>query len=193
MPICASGRVGLPLGFPEGTKSNARSSNGSSQSQRTYNDIERRKLILPSPVAGFFGLVLVLIGIPSLIIRISRDNLWLGAIAVPAIVCGRAAFVLWLFFHAENVSAAPGIDASAARYSRAEDVHIVSVVVAELKFSDVQRQIFLADLVTGAHGAALRSGLLVFSNKVLTNTENRSPPFSAHLVHCQWKGRLATG
>src|SRR5215468_708243 len=37
--------------------------------------------------------------------------------------------------------------ASAPCYSRAEDVPIISVVVPEFKFSDVQRQIFAADLV----------------------------------------------
>ena len=39
---------------------------------------------------------------------------------------------------------------------RAEDVGIVPIVVAELKLSDVQRQILTADFVEAAHNAALQ-------------------------------------
>jgi hypothetical protein len=34
---------------------------------------------------------------------------------------------------------------------RSEDVPILSIIVAELEFRDVQRQIFMADLVETAH------------------------------------------
>jgi hypothetical protein len=44
---------------------------------------------------------------------------------------------------------------SAACYRRAEDIDVLPVVIAELEFSDVQRQIFLTDLVVGADNAAL--------------------------------------
>jgi hypothetical protein len=37
----------------------------------------------------------------------------------------------------------------------AEDVDIQSIVILELKFYDVQRQIFVADLMEVAHNAAL--------------------------------------
>jgi len=44
---------------------------------------------------------------------------------------------------------------SAACYRRSEDIGVMAVVVPELKFSDVQRQIFLADLVIAADDPAL--------------------------------------
>jgi hypothetical protein len=44
---------------------------------------------------------------------------------------------------------------SAACYRRSENVDVLAVVVAELKFRDVQRQILLADLVIGTDNAAL--------------------------------------
>jgi hypothetical protein len=55
-----------------------------------------------------------------------------------------------LAFSAENVSTALRIDASALCYRRAEDIHVLPVVVAELKFSNVQRHIFGADFVERA-------------------------------------------
>src|SRR5581483_2555280 len=44
---------------------------------------------------------------------------------------------------------------SAACYGRSEDIDVLTMVVAELEFRDVQRQILLADLVIGADNAAL--------------------------------------
>src|SRR5882757_382429 len=44
--------------------------------------------------------------------------------------------------------------ASAACYRYPEDIGVVAVVVAELEFSDVQRQIFGADFVEVTHDAA---------------------------------------
>jgi hypothetical protein len=38
---------------------------------------------------------------------------------------------------------------------RSEDVCVIAVIVAELELSDVQMQVFLADLVESAHYAAL--------------------------------------
>src|ERR1700686_4955675 len=55
----------------------------------------------------------------------------------------------------ENASAPCGIGASATRYSGAEDVRIVAVIVAELKLRNVQRQILAADFVETPHDAAL--------------------------------------
>jgi len=55
----------------------------------------------------------------------------------------------------ENVSTALGIDASAPRYRSLENVGVHSVVVAELKFRDVQQQILFADFVKRTHHAAL--------------------------------------
>jgi hypothetical protein len=45
---------------------------------------------------------------------------------------------------------------SATRYRRAENVRVVPIVVAELKFGDVQRQIFAAHFVEAAHDPALQ-------------------------------------
>ena len=48
-----------------------------------------------------------------------------------------------------------GNGVSAPRYGRLENLRVVAIVVAELEFRDVQRQIFAADLVVGTHDAAL--------------------------------------
>src|SRR6266705_861314 len=48
--------------------------------------------------------------------------------------------------------------ASAACYRRPEDIGVVPMVVAELEFGDVQRQILPADLVIAAHDPALDEG-----------------------------------
>jgi hypothetical protein len=50
----------------------------------------------------------------------------------------------------------PGVCASAACYCGPEDIGVKPVVVAELKFRDVERQIFAADLVEAADNAALQ-------------------------------------
>ena len=55
----------------------------------------------------------------------------------------------------ENVSAAPGIDASATRYRGSEYIRVLSVVVLELKFPNVQGQILFADFVERADNATL--------------------------------------
>src|SRR6266852_6599937 len=46
--------------------------------------------------------------------------------------------------------------ASASCYCCAKDVRIVPIIVAEFEFSDVQRQVFAADLVKAAHDAAFQ-------------------------------------
>src|SRR5712692_2323551 len=48
--------------------------------------------------------------------------------------------------------------ASAACYRRPEDIGVVPMVVAELKFRDVQGQVLAADLVIAAHDPALNEG-----------------------------------
>jgi hypothetical protein len=72
-----------------------------------------------------------------------------GSIGTVWIVSGH------LLFFSENVSAAAGIDASATCYSRAENIGVFTIVVPELKLSDVQRQILFADLVERPHDATL--------------------------------------
>ena len=46
--------------------------------------------------------------------------------------------------------------ASAASYGLSKDVGVVAIVVTELKLGKIQRQIFLADIVVGAHDSALQ-------------------------------------
>src|SRR5262245_50325498 len=46
--------------------------------------------------------------------------------------------------------------ASAACYRGTEDVGIVPIVVAKFEFSDVQRQVFTADLMEATHDATLQ-------------------------------------
>src|SRR5437879_4419514 len=64
-----------------------------------------------------------------------------------------------------------GDRASAACYRCAENIDVLAVVVSELKFRDVQRQIFAADLVTGANNAALEDAPEPF-NRVGVNGTN---------------------
>jgi hypothetical protein len=45
---------------------------------------------------------------------------------------------------------------SAARYRRAEYVCVIAVVISELEFRDVQREVFTAHFVETAHDAALQ-------------------------------------
>jgi len=56
----------------------------------------------------------------------------------------------------ESASAFSGFDASTTTYCRAENIRVVPIVVAELKFGDVERQIFAADLVETADDATLQ-------------------------------------
>jgi hypothetical protein len=61
---------------------------------------------------------------------------------------------------AENAPVFCGVSGvSATTYGRAEDVRVVPVIVAELKFRNIQRQILAADLVEAAHDAALQQRL----------------------------------
>jgi len=57
---------------------------------------------------------------------------------------------------AERVSAAPGIDASATCYSRAENVRVLPIVIPELKLGNVERHVLGADLVERANHAAFQ-------------------------------------
>jgi hypothetical protein len=60
---------------------------------------------------------------------------------------------------------------SASLNCRSEDVRILTVVVSKLKFSDIQMQIFLADLVIGSDNAALEDRPEAF-NRVGVNCAN---------------------
>src|ERR1700722_249280 len=52
---------------------------------------------------------------------------------------------------------------SADCYRRSEDIGVMAVVVPELKFSDVERQVFLADLVIAANDPALEDAPKAFN------------------------------
>src|SRR5713226_9045025 len=54
-----------------------------------------------------------------------------------------------------TAEAIASVHASAACYGRAEDVRILPVVMAELKFREVERQVLLADAVVGPDHATL--------------------------------------
>ena len=59
----------------------------------------------------------------------------------------------WLRSHLAETVASDHV--SAACYRRSKDIDVLAVVMPELEFSNVERQIFAADLVIGADNAAL--------------------------------------
>lgn len=61
---------------------------------------------------------------------------------------------------------------SAACYRGSEDIDVLAVVVPELKFSDVQRQIFTADLVIGTDHAALEDAPKAFNRVRMHGADN---------------------
>lgn len=72
----------------------------------------------------------------------------------------------------ENVSTAPGIDASATCYSRAENVRVLPIVVTKFKLSNVQRHILGADLVERADNTALQDRPETFNRVRVHRTDN---------------------
>jgi hypothetical protein len=63
----------------------------------------------------------------------------------------------------------------APRDCLAEDVRITPVVITELELADLQRQIFLADLVEGADHAALDQRPKAFDCVGVNRAETYSP------------------
>jgi hypothetical protein len=61
---------------------------------------------------------------------------------------------------------------SAACYRRTEDIDVLPVVMPELKFRDVQRQILATDLVIGADHAALKYAPKAFNRVGMNGTYN---------------------
>jgi hypothetical protein len=61
-------------------------------------------------------------------------------------------------FWTHDAGASASSDASASCYSFAENIGILPVVVAELEFSEVERQILLADMMKAPHNSALEQG-----------------------------------
>ena len=64
--------------------------------------------------------------------------------------------------------------ASAACYRGSENIDVLTVVMPELKFSDVQRKIFAADLVIGADNTALEDAPKAF-NQINPSSPGSSP------------------
>jgi len=62
--------------------------------------------------------------------------------------------------------------ASAPCYRSRKRIGIATIVVAELKFGDVQRQIFAADLVVGANNAALQDRPKAFDSIGVNSADN---------------------
>jgi hypothetical protein len=84
---------------------------------------------------------------------------------VQAIGFGLLIFAAWLTWQAvllgfaattENAVVSSEIGASATTYGRSEDVWIIRVVITELEFRDVQRQIFATSFAEAAHDTALQ-------------------------------------
>lgn len=57
----------------------------------------------------------------------------------------------------------------------AEDVRVLSIVVAELEFRDIQRKIFAADFVIGADSAALNQAPEAFDGVGVDRAHDISP------------------
>jgi hypothetical protein len=76
-------------------------------------------------------------------LRHSASPLGIAGLTVPA-------------FWTRDAEAPASSDASASSYSAAKDVRVIAVVVAELKFSKVQWQVFLANVVKRSHHSALQ-------------------------------------
>ena len=62
--------------------------------------------------------------------------------------------------------------ASAACYRGSENIDVLAVVVPELKFRDVQRQIFAAYLVIGADNTALKNAPKTFNRVGVDRADN---------------------
>ena len=61
---------------------------------------------------------------------------------------------------------------SAAVYSRSEDVRIGAVVVAELKFRDIERHVFGADFVEAANDTSLKDAPKAFNRVGMERADN---------------------
>jgi hypothetical protein len=78
--------------------------------------------------------------------------------------------------NSETASASLGsFCVSAARYRGAENVGVVSVVISELEFGNIQRQIFAADFVEAAHDAALQERPKAIDGLRMDNAVNILP------------------
>jgi len=97
---------------------------------------------------------------------------WLtGLAAVWVIIAWFSGHPIWPLV-SENVSAAPGIDASAPCYSSTENVRVLPIVVTELKLGNVKRHVLGADLVECADNAALNQRPKAIDCLSMNRTDN---------------------
>ncbi len=87
-------------------------------------------------------------------------------------------------FWTRDAEASASSDASASCYGLSEDVRILAVVVAELKFVQVQRKVLLADVVVSAYHAALEQRPKVF-DVVRALRRARTRPCRGGLLHAE--------
>ncbi len=124
-------------------------------------ELQINKTFLARGLPMAFGWLIVSSAIGFYLAKIGHDResalLTISAVILYVLIIPTFfAILIWRDgYFAENVSASLRIDASATRYCGLENVGVHPVVVAELKFSDVQRQIFAAYFVEAPHDAAL--------------------------------------
>ena len=153
-------------------ETNASSTRSGESSGRSGN---RSRIIYPMTLV-IFGAILIGFGIWHCLLGFgtkspARFALSFGIFAFGFVWTAISVFYFCIVF-AENVSAAPGIDASAARYSRTKYIDVLSIVIAELKFRDVQRHVFGADLVERADHAALNQRPETLNRMRMDGTDN---------------------
>jgi hypothetical protein len=126
-----------------------------------------------------------------------QSCLWLLRICIAlgaAIACAAPVSILivyrishgnWGFLLSENVSTAPGIDASATCYGTSKYVRVLPVVVPELKLGDVERHIFGAHFVERADNTALEDRPEAL-NRIRVNSA-----IKALIIDRQWRRHFA--
>jgi hypothetical protein len=155
--------IGLPFRLFESVKSDVCASSGTPCRDKTEDERNRRNYFLNPPIGPLLSLMLALFGVPTVLVGLlGRSSFAYGLVLViiggVGIVAGVCCGLLWSVSHnAENASVFCGsVGVSATRYRGLENVVIGPVIIPELKFRDVQRQIFAADLVKTSHDAALQ-------------------------------------
>src|SRR5438046_2244567 len=82
------------------------------------------------------------------------DLLRISALRHNVSLSGIGDLIVWAVWTCDAEASASS-DASTSCYCRSEDVRILAVIVAKLKLSQIQRQIFLADMMKTSHHTAL--------------------------------------
>src|SRR6266478_3510328 len=78
--------------------------------------------------------------------------------------------VRWRLLPLAETVASVGV--SAGCYRRTKDIDVLAIVMPELKFRDVERKIFAADLVIGADNAALKDAPETLNRVRVNGTHN---------------------